>query len=274
MSLSSFVSQINISSQLRGILGPLPECKFGDAPVVPPRSSRQSLIGTAFDYLLRIEIERRFPLAKRRPWVAQAIRFPGFRSNLSAQVKVQATSILDSLDPVLEKHRTTGLVEKQTLQAVLRLAQLDHLVRSDARPREFGTVYLSDMRELSAMLDIVPWDDLAPKRECVLNPTFGRASTAIGGADADLFVDQCLLEIKTTAQPTLDPNYLLQLVGYYALASLGGIDGCAAADIRWLGVYSARYGRLFRLEADALLPESTRRSVLQLFSQALGLRAP
>lgn len=39
---------------------------------VKPRSKRYSLVGTAFDYLLRFELQRRAPHAISRPWIAKA----------------------------------------------------------------------------------------------------------------------------------------------------------------------------------------------------------
>ena len=50
----------------------------------------------------------------------------------------------------------------------------------------------------------------------VLNPTFA-LSEAVGGADADLVLDRCLIDIKTTVNPRLDLQWLRQVLGYVLL---------------------------------------------------------
>jgi hypothetical protein len=74
-------------------------------------------------------------------------------------------------------------------------------------------------------------------RPAVLNPTFA-GSRDVGGADADLIVDRCLLEIKTTKQSAIDARWIHQLLGYVVL----DYDDAYAIDS--LGFYLARHGVL------------------------------
>lgn len=53
-------------------------------------------------------------------------------------------------------------------------------------------------------------------RPAALNPTF-EGSAEIGGADADLIVDRCLIDVKTTVAPKLRKEMLYQLLGYVLL---------------------------------------------------------
>lgn len=53
-------------------------------------------------------------------------------------------------------------------------------------------------------------------RQAILNPTFG-GSGFVGGADADLIVDNCLFEIKTTVATSLRKLQACQLLGYALL---------------------------------------------------------
>ena len=80
----------------------------------------------------------------------------------------------------------------------------------------------------------------------VLNPTF-RLSRDVGGADADLVLERCLLDIKATVNPRLDPMWMLQLLGYVLLDS---DDSC---NIDAVGVLLARQGVLTRWPLDRLL---------------------
>jgi len=72
----------------------------------------------------------------------------------------------------------------------------------------------------------------------VLNPTFA-GSSDVGGADADLMVNGCLIDIKTTIGSKIDAMHLRQVVGYLLL------DYDNALNIESVGIYMARQGELF-----------------------------
>ncbi len=71
----------------------------------------------------------------------------------------------------------------------------------------------------------------------VLNPTF-TGSRDVGGADADLIVDGCLIDIKASVQPKINPEWLRQLAGYVLL------DYTDEQRIHSVGIYMARQGVL------------------------------
>jgi hypothetical protein len=71
-----------------------------------------------------------------------------------------------------------------------------------------------------------------------LNPTFA-GSGDVGGADADLIADGCLIEIKTSKQMQIDADWLHQLVGYVLL------DYNDEHHINSVGIYMVRQGLLF-----------------------------
>ena len=78
------------------------------------------------------------------------------------------------------------------------------------------------------------------KGPVILNPTF-TGSDDVGGADADLIVDDCLIDIKTTKSKSLDRDTAYQLVGYmlldyenkYRISSLGFYLSRIPALIVW-----------------------------------------
>ncbi|GGR17932.1 hypothetical protein GCM10008957_33360 [Deinococcus ruber] len=78
--------------------------------------------------------------------------------------------------------------------------------------------------------------------QLLLNPTFP-ASGRFGGADADLIIDDLLIEIKATQHLRLTATYLNQLTSYLVLDRLAGTTG-SGLPIRRLGVYYARHGLL------------------------------
>lgn len=76
-------------------------------------------------------------------------------------------------------------------------------------------------------------------RPVVLNPTFD-GSPDVGGADADLIVDGCLLDIKTRVEPRLRGDDLYQLLGYTLL------DYSDRYGIGEAGIYFTRQQRMLR----------------------------
>ena len=102
------------------------------------------------------------------------------------------------------------------LASCLQLAQLDQLYRLGAfrEPlrEEVDRHDLRDMRQLGDMLLQEGMMQFTSQDVCLLNPIFG-ASSLVGGADADMLLDQCLIDIKTTKSLKFSREYLDQLVG-------------------------------------------------------------
>lgn len=69
MSLTSFLDLPEVVAKVKP-LRPKPPRKI-DAPLrAQPRSNRYTMIGTAFDYLLRFELQRRAPHAVVSRWIS------------------------------------------------------------------------------------------------------------------------------------------------------------------------------------------------------------
>ena len=58
-----------------------------------------------------------------------------------------------------------------------------------------------------------------------------------GGADADLIIDDTLIDIKTTKSCSFTQDMYSQLLGYYALSTMDG----RFDDITEIGIYFSRY---------------------------------
>jgi hypothetical protein len=106
-------------------------------------------------------------------------------------------------------------------------------------------MWVDDLCELS-QLARPHFADLA-RPPLHLNPVFS-GSGEIGGADADLISDGCLLEIKTTVDPKFSSTRLLyQMLGYVLL------DYENAFAITSVGTYLSRQSLLVRWSLDELL---------------------
>ena len=98
-------------------------------------------------------------------------------------------------------------------------------------------------------------------QRAILNPSFAWGSFHVGGADSDLIVGRCLIDIKTAVNPgkLAKPYWPYQLLGYALL------DWDNHYRISELGVYLPRQTALVRWslpEYRALLGASTRLSMV------------
>ncbi|MFL5352210.1 hypothetical protein [Archangium sp.] len=282
MSLTTFLQSPAIDSQMEALICFPRGLTFGVHPLVPAGTPRQTLIGSAFDYLLRFILQRRFSFAITRPWVAEEglhaletklIKQKRLAAPISPNTLALAFDLLGRAKRANLDFIEQGVLTNDTLKSVLYLAHIDLLIRSRKVGKEFGVVYLSDMNELRGLAEIIPDNVLNPRSSCILNPTFGQASIDIGGADADLILDGTLIEIKTSKSPIFSKAYTKQLIGYYILSTLGGIDQAPiGTTIERIGVYSSRYGKLLTIPLPEILPPASRQWLIDSFQARLRSR--
>lgn len=252
MSLTSFVELPDVKERLRHDVVK-PPFQVPSEIKAPPLTTSYSLTGTALDYLLRFYIQKLNPAAKRRPWVAESsLAILALGSPKSAALR-RARWIVATAKEHYDAYLKSRRMEKpgeELVRAAIDLAQLDLVYRIglvDLRPIDRAVV-----QDITALLSFVHPEDFRAKRLCVLNPTFGSASRLVGGADADLFIDGTLIDIKTSKDLRMDRDVFNQLFGYYWLSCIGGIDGCRA-KVSALGVYYARYGLLHRVAVNSFV---------------------
>ena len=108
----------------------------------------------------------------------------------------------------------------------------------------------------------------------MLNPTFV-GSRDLLGADADLIVEGCLVEIKTTIQRRVRDNWIDQLLGYVLL------DYEDQFQINEVAIYLARQQTTLRWPIGLLLGPATteklnalRREFRDLLRTPLKVSAP
>jgi len=232
----------------------VPVCRRSvDAPLhVPSKFPRKDLVGVAFDYAVRIELTHLAPDADGRRWTAEHAV-----ASLSAGERLQGRRLVAAARASIRR----GLpAERETRHQLIaghpaRLAQLDAVVRAGSRPT-FGahdgiaeTALAEEVVMLLGAADALL--QTSALRPLILNPAFGAASRAVGGADADLIAGDMVIEVKTTGKPLVEREHLRQLIGYVALAAASGSPPLAA-----VAVYLARYGVLKRVPLRADVPWS------------------
>lgn len=255
--LTSFVRKPDVAARLKPLRPPPPRRIPGEIQV-RPRTKHYALIGSAFDYLLRFELQRRAPHATGGKWVAERapvlcqmlhLSVPGMNRKELAHHQYarlreakEAVSAYQRLDAPSEVERE-GIAVR-----AIRLAKLDLVRRAGKLDADFDVVDGQDVHDLLAMLAIVPFNLLRYNSVLLLNPAFGESSQLVGGADCDLVVGDCLIDIKTTHMTSMEGRGIDQLLGYFMLARNEHRAGIFPLVTK-VAFYFARYGCLWALNA-------------------------
>lgn len=283
MSLTQIIRDPTVRDRIRCVYSK-PTISSKGTILAEPRSKAYGLVGTAFDYLLRFEINRRNPSAIRRPWVAE---FAKVRFAFSFQTDVD-TGTTDTIpdkrialaDEIVQRAKDssrhylrTGEVTDALLADAISLAKLDNLYRTGWPDPDLAGCNPRDVDDLRTLLSVVPTDLFFAQKRCVLNPEFKRGSTLTNGADADLLIDDTLIEIKTTKSRYVNPEHFDQLLAYIGLASLYGVDGLRAKpQLKKIGIYYSRYGDYLAFDLEDILDGPEFGEFLQWFGDYLTKR--
>jgi hypothetical protein len=255
-----------------------------------PYTKRYAMIGTAFDYLLRFKMQQTYPYAVDKPWVAESlgsqVEIAIDVSNDQEEVWLEYTQngffpMLDfdfdtlkrigqAIKQARENHATylaSGVMTDDLLRSAIHLAQMDSWYRAGVLGIPFGEVDEKDVDDLRNLWNIIPASLLSAKKVCLLNPIFG-SSMLVGGADADLVLDDMLIDIKTTKFLKVTREYINQLLGYYILHRIGGLDGAPPDhQINTVGIYFSRHGYLHTWKISDFIDEASFPSLQQWFEK-------
>jgi hypothetical protein len=240
--------------------------------VGPSQTNRYSLVGTAFDYLFRFFLKRLNPGAIERPWVAESVltnplspilenvEYDMDEKRIVAYTETRLTRtiarILERSRREYQRYLSTGKANNDLFSCALTLAQVDQIYRAAYIAEDIGRTDRRDIDDLRRLFSLIDPMLFKAHTTCVLNPTFGSASTLVGGADADVFLDGTLIEVKTVAKLSVERQYLNELVGYYILAQIGGIQELGPhRQIQQLGIYFSRYAELVTYRIDQIVEE-------------------
>lgn len=224
-------------------------------------SVNSSISGTAFDYLARYRIAQKvsydYPLNIIENTVAKQGLDIILRKATKKQAIVFQTRYQSAIDDLLRfirneldvsvvvKHliyfaklemtfRSGGLLPKDGLMSILTISDkiVDDLLK------------LFDVFEANFIQNIV-----SVHSRVIFNPTFGHYSNLIGGADADIIIDDTLYDFKTIIKSGYSWKHAAQLLSYYFMNILNlsidddsGILKSSSLNVSHLALYYARYG--------------------------------
>jgi hypothetical protein len=254
MSLTSFVNEKDVRERLKQDF-PKPRMMKNKNLLAPPLTSNYRLVGTAFDYLMRFYIKSLNPQAIERSWIAEALiqtfKTKGLNS-LYQQGYLLVTQARENFDSFLKTHQLTD----ELIQSSLFLAKLDGVYRSGKIEENFQVIESEDISDLRNLMKLIEANHFKSSGTVLLNPTFGLASNLVGGADADLVVDDMLIDIKTVKEFDLSRETFNQLIGYYTLSKIDQINGAPPQHfIKRLGIYFSRYAYLHVIPVEEVIDE-------------------
>jgi hypothetical protein len=210
------------------------------------------LIGTAVDYRLRyyLDVSPAESLVAYRGANTLMTRAYLNSSQLPEEFFANLAILLKDAQPVgrlLENEAEANLA-----RYCFALALFEYVVRKSTVHDLLASSRPKTVEDILGMAKGIWIDDLCDisrrfydtqsalfSMQFVLNPVFS-GSGDVGGADADIIVDGCLIEIKTSIRPLVESQWLRQLAGYALL------DYEDRYSIRSIGIYMARQGLMMQ----------------------------
>ena len=247
MSLKTFLTKPDVREKFSKEFEK-PKLQVKKEIIASPLTNHYSLVGTAFDYLLRFHVEYWNPqFAEKQNWVAE-----GALLYLTDEYLELGEVLIKYAKKNLKRFLETGKCDYKLLESALLLAGLDPIYRAGIGKEYIGLVDKQDIKDLRKLISAVDMQIFKAQKRCILNPTFGKASRMVGGADADLIIDDMLIDIKTTKNLEFPKESFHQLIGYLTLYYLGrGIQRKKSLpEINKLAIYFSRYAYLHVIEVE------------------------
>lgn len=247
MSLTSFLKYKDVKEKFKQEF-PMPKFNLSGDLLAAPKTNHYIRVGIAFDYLMRFYLKRINRNAITQVWVAEVACAYAIKLINDDKILKKIINILKDSKKIYSEYLKTGEMNDEVIKTCLLLAPLDLFRRGLFIDPYIGTTNPRDIEDLKDLIKLVNPKEFKSRKICMLNPTFGKASKLVGGADMDLLLDNALIDIKTTKFLKLKRDYLNQLIGYYILFLIGGIDDAPPkAKVEFIGVYYSRHGLLYKI---------------------------
>jgi hypothetical protein len=227
-----------------------------------PKTQNYSLVGTAFDYLLRSELKRLHPNAKEGEFIAElsiiliseAVYSTGYFQAKNAEIGSKELNLMRNIADNFKEKRATflksGILADDFIETTIKYAKLDVIFRAGIYDDIEKDVDQLDIEDLKSLYKLIPEEFKMPSEAILLDPTFGEASRKVEGADVDLIIGHAMIDIKTTKEMKLDRYIWSQIVGYLMLSDHAYEKEGLIPKIEEIGLYFSRYGYLWKIEAS------------------------
>lgn len=257
MSLKKFLENKDVKEKFREYLKK-PTVAYNKNILAEPVTNNYTIVGIAFDYLLRIYIYH--SNSQLQPELRLMAKDAMDKQILGIKYYHKAQDLIKIIDKYIQEFLRSGELTDKLLASCLILAQLDLVVRVGVIDESFGEYSELDVEDLRNLINLAIKFNWKCESRCLLNPNFDLSSLLVGGADADLILDDIIIDIKAIKVSGISRPHFDQLFGYYILSRLENME-----DIRRLGIYSARYGELLVYTIDDIINESKMKELTEWF---------
>ena len=239
----------------------------------PPLTKNFGMIGTAFDYLLRFYLKYHNPEAKEKTWIAE---ISCKLTEVNPSVHKKAVKNLKFAKDAYSEFLKNGVLNEDIIKGAILLAQLDPIYRAGYIDENMGIVDEDDIQDLRNLISLVNIKDFKVNSHCLLNPIFNEGSILVGGADADIVIDNQLIDIKTTKKLEVSREMFNQIIGYYILGKIGGIgeEKIDISNINEIGFYFSRYGVKYMYKVEEIIDFNSLPNFIDIFEDKAKKLSP
>jgi len=266
MSLTTFVRN-GLGNKIYELIPPPRDCPKNIPLLAPPQNDHLSIVGTAFDYLLRAYIKHFHPDAQED--VLVAVRSLEILKNCAkngvckfGERTVDAKTI-DYLERFVrrvlkerEEFIRTGEVDFFFFEDLIRFSRLDTVYRAGTYYDPRAPVPEEEVADLYYLFKAIPRFYFEFPKKWVLDVDFSKyiqdpkvKALFQDRADADLLRGDALIDIKTVHECEITKYYWGQIVGYLVLAQIAHEHG-SFPEIKEAGFYFARHGYVWTFPAE------------------------
>lgn len=283
MSLDQILTKPPLARKLKKTFGK-PNIKLSGNILAVPKTNNHTLVGMAFNYLLRFYIEHRYPNAKSSKWIAEyglehmhlysgkyipdldnPTMLKSFHNDDLTPEQQEISLYLEiakknfrKAKQNYESYLKSGVISKDLLRSTIHLAQLDIIYRR-GNYVPFSDPDDGDISDLDKLITVfkenqgaILNNDETATADIWLNPNFGSIYTFPRGADADLIVGDTLIDIQTTKHLKFETRIHNKIIGYYLLYKNAKINNVITSKINNLGVYFSRFGLLHTIPISTI----------------------
>lgn len=221
-----------------------------------------SLFGIEFDYLARFRIaqivyKNKFEVVSRLVAENFFYRFE-LPDDILNKLSDRYLNIKGRIKNYIENKEC---IDDKFINDIFTLSILEQCWRGNTLPKDLNILFSTPSNEFKEELQKVlilfesSFIDKVVRTNSILkyNPEFGEASKAIGGADADIYIDGTLYDFKCTKSIGYKSKDVQQIIGYYILDIIGKRRGSSNGftntlegyDIERIALYSARIGEIY-----------------------------
>lgn len=223
-----------------------------------------ALVGTAFDYLARFHLKRCEYILKEEYFEDIYVAFSGLNIISSIDKAIYSSNLKiynAGLEVIKSYVKSIDEPQEQLLKRLVGVSvffsKLEKIARGDTSNATLNTLkyrITADVeKDLYNLFEIFKesfekeFNISTKNNKIIYNPTFKKCSRAVGGADADVIINDTLIDFKTTKGQDLTEEQLYQLVGYFLFSKVENLY-----DIKKVAIYYSRYGKFITYDFNSI----------------------